>query len=308
MERPALLQSVPLQPLAALQTLVENRTTVSLDTCELHVFETHQKAEKVRLEFPDLVLTSMLRGKKVMHLFQDPGFDYLPGESVLVPPHEAMLIDFPEAETNNPTQCIALAISREQVEKTVQLLNEHFPKVEEGALWQVDPQMFHLVQQPDLADSINRLLKISLTDTTREKGLLANLSLRELLIRLMQTQARQLFEKNYTTLASRHRFGFVIQYIKEHLHEKLDVRQLSEKACMSRANFFRKFKEEFGIAPADYVLKERLRLAKQYLRTTGHSVTQVCYLAGFQNLHYFIRAFKKEVGLTPRSYQLQYNS
>lgn len=88
-------------------------------------------------------------------------------------------------------------------------------------------------------------------------------------------------------------------YIRDHIHEKIDINKLSEKACMSRANFFCKFKEEFGYSPAEYILKERIRLAKEYLRHPSNSITQVCYMAGYQNLNYFIRAFKKETGTTP---------
>ncbi|MBC3539720.1 AraC family transcriptional regulator N-terminal domain-containing protein [Rufibacter sediminis] len=298
-----LLQPVPLHTERTLSTLVENRSAFTLESCELSVFETHQRAERVPLVFDDLVLTSMLRGKKVMHLFEAPGFEYLPGESVLVPPQEVMTIDFPEANWHNPTQCIALAISKEHIQTTLNLLNEHFPKAETDQQWRLDQEMFHLLHTQELNDIINRFLQISLNDTSREKDLLAGLALRELLIRLMQTQARQFFQKNYLKLSGSHRFAHVIRYIKENIREKLEVEKLSEQACMSRANFFRKFKEEFGLAPADYILKERLKLAKEYLRQPGHSVTQVCYMAGFQNLHYFIRAFKKEVGLTPKAYQ-----
>ncbi|EJF09834.1 AraC family transcriptional regulator [Pontibacter sp. BAB1700] len=299
------LQQLPTLKEQLLMTLVENRSAYTLENCELNVFETHQAAEKVSLVFNDLVLTSMLRGKKVMHLFGKQGFDYLPGESVIVPPNELMKIDFPEAERDNPTQCIALAISQEQIQTTVAMLNERFPKIERNDCWHIDQEMFHLVNNQELADIINRLIRISINEKTREKDILAGLALRELLVRLMQTQARQLFEANYVSLASSNRFAHIIKYIKDSIREKIDVDKLSDKACMSRASFFRKFKEEFGYTPADYILKERIRLAKDYLRNPLNSVTQSCYMAGFQNLNYFIRAFKKEVGITPKSFQHQ---
>jgi AraC family transcriptional regulator len=299
------LQQLPILEEKSLMTLVEHRTAYTLENCELNVFETHQVAEKVSLVFSDLVLTSMLRGKKVMHLFNKQGFDYLPGESVIVPPNEVMKIDFPEADRYNPTQCIALAISQEQIQTTVGLLNERFPKVERNARWKIDQETFHLVNNQELADIINRFIRISINDNSREKDILAGLALRELLIRLMQTQARLFFETNYKSMATSNRFAHIMQYIKESIREKIDVNKLSDKACMSRASFFRKFKEEFGYSPADYILKERIQLAKDYLRNPINSVTQACYMAGFQNLTYFIRAFKKEVGTTPKAFQQQ---
>lgn len=290
----------------SLFTLVENRSAYTLENCELNVFETHQAAYNVDLRFSDLVVTSMLRGKKIMHLFDKTGFDYLPGESVLVPPNEVMRIDFPEAERSNPTQCIALAISSEQIQQTVDLLNDKYPKVENKDHWSINEQFFHLINTQDLTEVINRLIRISIKDQSKEKDLIGSLALRELLIRLMQTQARTLFECNYRQLASSHRFAYIMSYIKDHLHDRIDLNRLSEQACMSRANFFRKFKQEFGISPGDYIQHERIKLAKEYLQRIDYSVTQVCFMTGFQNLHHFIRAFKREVGTTPKAYQLKF--
>jgi len=301
------LHPVPVKEERSLFTLVENRSAFTMDRCELNVFETHQRAEKVNLVFGDMLLTSMLRGKKVMHLFDEPGFDYMPGESVIVPPNEMMKIDFPEARNDNPTQCIALAISSDLILETVNQMNEHHPKEDLNFPWKINDRMFHLINNQDLGDTINRIIRIGIKEHNKEKDLLAKLALHELLIRLMQTQARQFLERNYRKLSSDHRFAYVIQFIKENIREKIDMDVLSEKACMSRANFFRKFREEVGVTPGEYILEERIRLAKDFLKNPNYQITEICFMAGFQNLNNFIRVFKKETGFTPKAYQVHVN-
>ncbi|WP_162415345.1 AraC family transcriptional regulator [Cyclobacterium roseum] len=286
-----------------LKSLVENRTTYTLNNCELNIFETHQKASDVNLSFGDLVLTTMLKGKKVMHLFDKPGFDYLPGESVIVPPHELMKIDFPEAQWDNPTQCIALSISREMIENTFQLLNEKFPEKIWQQEWGLDLNYFHLINSRDLSGVINRFINIGVKERSREKDLIASLALKELLIRLSQTQARDILEKTYRIHSDSNRMAHVVQFIKANIRENLSLDQLSDKACMSKAHFSRSFKKELGISPMEYILDQRLSLAATYLKQGLTQVQEVCFMAGFNNVTYFIRAFKNRFGKTPKAYQ-----
>ena len=301
---PQYIANVPWRNERDLRTLVENRTTYTLHDCELNIFETHQKAEAVNLCFGDLVLTTMLRGKKVMHLFDRPGFDYLPGESVIVPPNEVMKIDFPEAQMDNPTQCIALSISKEMIENTFNLLNERLPNKELTKEWGLDLSYFHLINTKDLSEIINRFIRIGVKERSKEKDLIASFALKELLIRLTQTQARELLEKSYKHMATSNRLAYVVDYIKNNIRENFTLESLSEKACMSKAHFSRTFKVELGLSPMEFILKERLKLAKQYLQLGDYQVQEVCFMSGFNNTTYFIRAFKNEFGVTPKVFQV----
>ena len=298
------IAGVPWRGQNDLKTLVENRTTYTLENCELNIFETHQEARKVSLVFGDLVLTTMLKGKKVMHLFGMPGFDYLPGESVIVPPNEEMIIDFPDAKWDNPTQCIALSISKGMIENTFNLLNEHLPERILTDQWGIDLSYFHLNNNIELTEIINRFIKIGVKDVSKEKDIFASLALKELLIRLTQTQARDMLEKTYKQLSSNNRLAFVVDYIKENIRENLNLDVLSNKACLSKSHFSRSFKNELGISPSEFILKERLKLAKKYLQSSKNQIQEVCYMAGFNNTTYFIRAFKQEFGQTPKAFQL----
>ncbi len=297
------IAGVPWRNEKDLKTLVEHRTTYTLNNCELNIFETHQQAEDVNLVFGDLVLTTMLKGKKVMHLFDKPGFDYLPGESVIVPPNELMKIDFPEAQFDNPTQCIALSISKEMIENTFNLLNERFPEKLLSEEWGLDLSNFHLINTQDLSEIINRFIRIGVKERSKEKDVIASLALKELLIRLTQTQARDMLQKTYKQLSSSNRLAHVVDFIKTNIREELNLDILSAKACMSKPHFSRSFKQELGISPMEFILKERLNLAKNYLRMANYQIQEVCFMAGFNNITYFIRAFKAEFGVTPKVYQ-----
>ena len=119
-----------------LENHVENRTVHTLKNAELNIFETHLQASQVYLRFPQPVLASMIKGKKVMHLDGSPAFGFLPGESVILPSNEKMVIDFPEASVSNPTQCLALALSEEKLQEAVDLLNNRGTK-QNGLEWSV---------------------------------------------------------------------------------------------------------------------------------------------------------------------------
>lgn len=303
--RKHLIETFPARKERSLFTLVENITAYSFDMCELNLFETHQSVENVNLTFDHFVLTSMLTGKKVMNLPSRPSFDYLPGESVILPPGELMNIDFPEAQLNNPTQCIALTISDDVIRKTVDILNENHPKQQTWGNWEIDPDIFHLTNNQELADTVNRIIKITKNQQGKVKDLMVELTLQEMLLRLMQTQARVILESSYLLLSNNNALAAAIQFIKSNLRSKINMDKLADIACMSRASFFKKFKEAMGETPSQYILKERIKLAQSELKRHNSSITNVCFSCGFENLSHFVKAFKKEVGMPPKAWAVE---
>lgn len=297
------LNQVSLSKAENLQTLVENRTAYTLERCELSVFETYTPSFKVPLTFNDFVITSMLRGKKVMHLFDKQGFDYMPGETVIVPPDVTMKIDFPEASDLNPTQCIALAIDNDQIKKTITYLNEFFPKEDSQSKWLLNYDEYHFYNNEEIAYLINKVIRIC-SEKSTEKDVLADLTLKELLIRIMQSQNLKTINDEHHHL-NHNSLAYVIGYIKNNLNEKISIDHLSSKACMSKATFYRLFKRELGISPNDYILAEKMSKAKELLAKPGAKIAAISYELGFSDSNYFIRTFKKIVGITPGAFQLQ---
>jgi AraC-like DNA-binding protein len=68
---------------------------------------------------------------------------------------------------------------------------------------------------------------------------------------------------------------------------------------MSPFRFSRGFKEAFGIAFRDYVVRYRLRQAYSLLKNPNISITDVAFSVGFSEVSYFSRIFKKYFGVSP---------
>ena len=296
------LQPVALTHPKYLQTLVENRRIFNLNNCELNVFETYQHSYHIPLTFNDFVITSMVRGKKVMHLFDKPAFDYLPGETVIVPANETMIIDFPEAEKNNPTQCIALAVDDTYVKSTMNYLNDYYNSGNDNYEWKLQFNQYHFDNDTEVTGLINKLIRVC-GSGEKTKDIFADLSLKELLIRLVQSQHLKQVANESEQNNNQSRLHYVLKYIHEHLTEKIAVDALSRKAYLSRNIFFKWFREQFGITPLDYINQERIKLAKQLLAAPQHKIQTVSSMCGFSDVNYFVRLFKKMEGITPKTYK-----
>ena len=138
------------------------------------------------------------------------------------------------------------------------------------------------------------------------KDALADLSLQELLIRIIQTQTIKSIDDS-TLISSKNTPVYdVVNYIQNNLKEDMSLKNLSNIASMSTTSFYRFFKRELGMSPIEFILKEKIKCAKKLLKNPGLQINEVCYLSGFEDANYFSRLFKKHEGITPKQYQALY--
>ena len=84
--------------------------------------------------------------------------------------------------------------------------------------------------------------------------------------------------------------------------QPLDVAALARAAHASTAHFARSFKQAFGETPHRYLQRRRIERAKELLRETDLTVTEVSLEVGFQSLGSFSSAFHELVGAPPSDY------
>jgi AraC-like DNA-binding protein len=89
---------------------------------------------------------------------------------------------------------------------------------------------------------------------------------------------------------------------REHARE-LDVPTLAREAHASPAHFSRSFRQAFGETPHRYLQRRRIERAKELLRGTPLSVTEVGLEVGFQSLGSFSTTFRELVGEPPSAYR-----
>ena len=297
-----LLSPVALAPEKTVTTAIEFRRAFTLDRCELNVYETRQVTSGVHLTFGGFTITSMLRGKKVLHMGdQQHLLDYVPGQTMLVPSNGSMDIDFPDATPWKPTQCTALVIDQAHCTRQLDYLNEQRP-MPDGKPWTIDPTRPFLQNDDELARLSDRMVRV-LSGTDPLKDILADLLLKEIALAIIRLQNRADVFHNGADAPWNLRFKAVVEHIRRNLTEPIAVQRLCELAGMSRSAFYRAFTDQFGMGPNQLVLHERMNYAKQLLRLPDVPVKEVCYASGFSDPNYFARLFKKMEGVTPGQFR-----
>lgn len=94
-----------------------------------------------------------------------------------------------------------------------------------------------------------------------------------------------------------------IQYINNHISEKLTLQTLANYVNLSAFYFSRIFKKETGYSPIEYVSMMKINYAKLMLRTTNASITSIADSLGYSSTSSFINAFIARRGLSPKKYR-----
>ncbi|MCR8996611.1 AraC family transcriptional regulator [Brevibacillus laterosporus] len=111
-------------------------------------------------------------------------------------------------------------------------------------------------------------------------------------------QVEQLGMKKYSPV-----IRSAITYLKEHLGEKIGLKEVAQNCCLSVYHFSHLFQRETGYSFLEYVHRMKLQKAVIYLETTDLSIKEIAFELGFEDANYFSRLFKKQMNMSPREYR-----
>jgi signal transduction histidine kinase/DNA-binding response OmpR family regulator/ligand-binding sensor domain-containing protein len=94
------------------------------------------------------------------------------------------------------------------------------------------------------------------------------------------------------------------QLLEANLSESdFNVKKLSEDLNISTTHLYRKLKALTGFSPVEFIRVFKLQKACEMLSNTNHSIKEIGYGLGFNNLSYFVKCFREQFGVTPSSFR-----
>ncbi|QIN79769.1 helix-turn-helix domain-containing protein [Rubrobacter marinus] len=98
----------------------------------------------------------------------------------------------------------------------------------------------------------------------------------------------------------------LLRWMEENAHRSLNLREIAARATVSPRTLNRRFREQTGTTPLQWLRRSRIRRAQHLLETTGHPVERIAGEVGFGSPTSFRDLFKKLVGTSPRDYRLTF--
>ncbi len=95
----------------------------------------------------------------------------------------------------------------------------------------------------------------------------------------------------------------VVAYIKRHHSENITSEDICRRFACSRSYMSGCFNRDMGMSVREYISKLRIEDAKQLLKFSGISVTEIAMTVGYTDSNYFTNLFKCKVGVTPSQYR-----
>ena len=94
-----------------------------------------------------------------------------------------------------------------------------------------------------------------------------------------------------------------IDYINDNLDCPIKLKDIAQLLNLSQFYFCHLFKKSTGVAPYKYVIVQRVKRAKQLIKQSKLSLSDIAYECGFSSQSQMTQHFRKCVGVTPKVYR-----
>ena len=113
--------------------------------------------------------------------------------------------------------------------------------------------------------------------------------------------------KPVTTADYQRRINTVVEYIRTHLDETLDLRTLAEVSSFSPCHFHRIVSAFLGEPPGEFIARTRIETAARLLLYSDLTVAEIAYRVGYDAPSSLTKAFGRFFGISPKEYRTAKN-
>ncbi len=92
-------------------------------------------------------------------------------------------------------------------------------------------------------------------------------------------------------------------YIIDNVSSNITVKDICSKFFINRQKLYLLFKTKLNVSVKEYITSLRIERAKQLLSEDDKTLDVIAEETGFSDYNYFIRVFKKNVGISPLKYR-----
>ncbi|MBO7745423.1 helix-turn-helix transcriptional regulator [Paenibacillus sp. MWE-103] len=139
--------------------------------------------------------------------------------------------------------------------------------------------------------------------TSKQNGyeLAVSMLIKKMLLLLIRNDAKRVLADHDDF--DRARLRSVIDYVEEHLTDRIQVEEVSKLANMSYYYFVKFFKKAIGLSFTEYVNYRKIKWAERILLTKDLSISEVGDRIGMPNMAHFYKMFKKYNDCSPKQFQ-----
>lgn len=95
----------------------------------------------------------------------------------------------------------------------------------------------------------------------------------------------------------------IAEYFRNNFASNIDLDQLLAAQGLSRRNFFRRWKDNYNMTPAQYIIHLKMNEACCLLSETEKNLSEIAFALSFQSVSYFCNLFRRRFGLTPLEFR-----
>lgn len=106
-----------------------------------------------------------------------------------------------------------------------------------------------------------------------------------------------------STFPHSRRINLIVQFVEKNYNRKISLEDIGELVGMSASSVSRFFKKRTRHNFWDYLNGFRIDRAAQMMIETEHTISEISYACGFNNISNFNRVFRERIGTTPSDYR-----